>query len=89
VLSVDAVQGRECDLALFFVTRSNPRPSFGFLRQPYRRRINVGLSRARFVLIFIGDAAFERDKPGALQDVLDDLRSHSEECEIRDAYLQP
>ncbi|MFE0030225.1 serine/threonine-protein kinase [[Kitasatospora] papulosa] len=85
VLSVDAVQGRECDLAVFCVTRSNDRSQFGFLGQPYWRRINVALSRARFGLTVIGDAAFCNSKPGALQDVLHYLNGHPEECEIRDA----
>ncbi|MFE2141765.1 AAA domain-containing protein [Streptomyces sp. NPDC059456] len=85
VLSVDAVQGRECDLAVFCVTRSNDRSQFGFLGEPYWRRINVALSRARFGLTVIGDAAFCRSKPGALRDVLEYLHDHPEECEIRDA----
>ncbi|MFF9074523.1 AAA domain-containing protein [Streptomyces sp. NPDC014872] len=87
VLSVDAVQGRECDLAVFSVTRSNARSEFGFLGQSYWRRINVALSRARFGLIVVGDAAFCRSKPGALRDVLDYMGAHPEECEIRNAYL--
>ncbi|MCZ4103042.1 serine/threonine-protein kinase [Streptomyces sp. H39-C1] len=85
VLSVDAVQGRECDLAVFTVTRSNDRSDFGFLGQPYWRRINVALSRARFGLIVVGDAEFCRGKPGALSDVLQYMREHPEECEIREA----
>ncbi|KWT63867.1 hypothetical protein ADL21_00465 [Streptomyces albus subsp. albus] len=87
VLSVDAVQGRECDLAVFSVTRSNTRGRFGFLGQPYWRRINVALSRARYGLVIVGDAGFCRSKPGALRDVLDYMSGHPEECEIRDAYL--
>nr|BFD89239.1 hypothetical protein KitaXyl93_05990 [Kitasatospora sp. Xyl93] len=87
VLSVDAVQGRECDLAVFSVTRSNDRSDFGFLGEPYWRRINVALSRARFGLIVVGDAAFCRSKRGALRDVLDYMSSHPQECEVRDAYL--
>ncbi|MFI5726966.1 AAA domain-containing protein [Streptomyces cyaneofuscatus] len=85
VLSVDAVQGRECDLAVFSVTRSNAQGRFGFLGQPYWRRINVALSRARFGLIIVGDAGFCRSKPGALRDVLDYIGAHPQECEIRDA----
>ncbi|MFF4715039.1 AAA domain-containing protein [Streptomyces eurythermus] len=87
VLSVDAVQGRECDLALFSVTRSNDRGDFGFLGQPYWRRINVALSRARYGLVIVGDAAFCQSKPGALRDVLDYIRAHPEDCEITDADL--
>ncbi|MGW5335552.1 AAA domain-containing protein [Streptomyces bauhiniae] len=87
VLSVDAVQGRECDLVVFSVTRSNISGRFGFLGQPYWRRINVALSRARYGLIIVGDAGFCRSKPGALRDVLDYMSGHPEDCEIRNAYL--
>ena len=87
VLSVDAVQGRECDLAIFSVTRSNEQGQLGFLGQSYWRRINVALSRARFGLTIIGDAPFCGSKPGALRDVLDYMRNHPEECEVRDANL--
>ncbi|MEV5440663.1 AAA domain-containing protein [Streptomyces sp. NPDC052682] len=87
VLSVDAVQGRECDLAVFSVTRSNVHGRFGFLGQPYWRRINVALSRARYGLIIVGDAGFCRSKPGALREVLDYMSGHPEDCEIRDAYV--
>ncbi|MBW8764572.1 MAG: protein kinase [Microbacterium sp.] len=87
VLSVDAVQGRECDLAVFSVTRSNTVGQFGFLGKDYWRRINVALSRARYGLIIVGDAGFCRSKPGALRDVLDYMSGHPEDCEIRDAYV--
>ncbi|MGN3958163.1 AAA domain-containing protein [Streptomyces sp. WAC8370] len=87
VLSVDAVQGRECDLVVFSVTRSNTRGHFGFLGDPYWRRINVALSRARYGLIIVGDAGFCRSKPGALRTVLDYMSGHPEDCEIRDAYI--
>jgi len=87
VLSVDAVQGRECDLAIFSVTRSNDRGDFGFLGQAYWRRINVALSRARFGLIVVGDAAFCRSKPGALREVLDYMAGHPQDCEVRDAHI--
>ncbi|MFI9786086.1 AAA domain-containing protein [Kitasatospora sp. NPDC051984] len=87
VLSVDAVQGRECDLAFFSVTRSNDRADFGFLGEPYWRRINVALSRARYGLVVVGDTAFCQSKPGALRDVLDYIRAHPEDCEITDADL--
>ncbi|MCD7440994.1 protein kinase [Streptomyces lincolnensis] len=86
-LSVDAVQGRECDLVVFSVTRSNRDGRFGFLGEPYWRRINVALSRARYGLIIVGDAGFCRSKPGALRDVLDYMSGHPEDCEILDAYV--
>ncbi|MEU4516233.1 AAA domain-containing protein [Nonomuraea wenchangensis] len=85
VLTVDAVQGRECDLAIFTVTRSNDKGRLGFLSQPYWRRINVALSRARYGLTIIGDARFCRATPGALREVLLYADSHPDDCEVRDA----
>ena len=60
VMSVDAVQGRESDVAIFSVTRSNSRAELGFIGPDYWRRINVALSRARFGLTIVGDAGFIR-----------------------------
>ncbi|WP_371778026.1 AAA domain-containing protein [Streptosporangium subroseum] len=69
VQTVDAVQSRECDLAIFSVTRSDPNGRLGFLGQPYWRRINVALSRARYGLTIVGDSRFCRrasKSPGSL-----------------------
>lgn len=85
VQSVDAVQGREADLAIFSVTRSNRFGDLGFLAQPYRRRINVALSRARFGLTIVGDLRFCESQPGGLRDVGQYMRTKGEDCEIRGA----
>lgn len=85
VLSVDSVQGRESDFAIFSVTRSNPRGSIGFLGEPYWRRVNVALSRAQFGLTIIGDRAFCAALPGGLRDVVDYIASNPDSCEIREA----
>lgn len=85
VESVDAVQGREADLAVFSVTRSNPQGKFGFLGEKYWRRINVALSRARYGLTIIGDADFCRSSPGALQQVVTYIEDHPEDCKISEA----
>lgn len=85
VLSVDAVQGRESDLAFVSVTRSNATGTLGFLGPSYWRRINVALSRARFGLTIIGDAGFIRGTKGALKNVLEHIESHPEDCAIREA----
>lgn len=58
VNSVDAFQGREVDLLLYSVTRSNDAGRLGFLR--LHERLNVALSRGRDSLIIIGDAEFCR-----------------------------
>lgn len=52
--SVDAFQGREVDLLLYSVTRSNERSEIGFLSSV--ARLNVALSRGRDGLIIFGDA---------------------------------
>ena len=60
VNSVDSFQGREKDLVIFSTVRSKYEgieealvQSIGFLRD--KRRMNVGLSRARVGLIIVGD----------------------------------
>jgi len=83
VESVDAVQGRETDLAIFSVTRSNQQGRLGFLGQEYWRRINVALSRARYGLAIIGDANFCRNSPGALRTVLEYMAGHPDTCDLR------
>lgn len=85
VLSVDAVQGREADLALVSVTRSNREGKLGFLGPSYWRRINVALSRARFGLTIIGDAEFIRGTDGALRNVLGHIENHPDACTIMEA----
>lgn len=84
-ISVDAVQGREADFAIFSVTRSNRDGRMGFLGAEYWRRINVALSRARFGLTIIGDAEFIRGTNGALRSVLDYVERHPLDCRLRDA----
>ncbi|MFC4630111.1 AAA domain-containing protein [Promicromonospora alba] len=85
VLSVDAVQGREADLALISLTRSNTQGRLGFLGAEYWRRINVALSRARFGLTIIGDADFIRGTNGSLRNVLEYIESHPNDCVVRAA----
>lgn len=85
VLSVDAVQGREADLAVLSLTRSNVEGRLGFLGSDYWRRINVALSRARFGLTVIGDASFIRGTNGALRNVLEYMESHPKDCIVRAA----
>jgi serine/threonine protein kinase/predicted ATPase len=87
VLSVDAVQGREADFAVFSVTRSNPQGVIGFLGQAHWRRINVAMSRARYGLTIIGDASFASAHPGGLRDVLEYIREHDDDCQILRAAL--
>lgn len=85
VMSVDAVQGREADVAVLSLTRSNAEGRLGFLGADYWRRINVSLSRARYGLTIIGDADFIRGTTGALKSVLEYIENHANDCEVRSA----
>ena len=78
--TVDAFQGREADIAIYSITRSNDRGDLGFLRE--RRRLNVALSRARIGLGVVGDIAFVRSATGynPLTTVLDYMESHGNDC---------
>lgn len=54
VNSVDSFQGRDNEIILFSMTRSNPKGKIGFLRDV--RRLNVAMTRAKSMLIMIGDS---------------------------------
>jgi superfamily I DNA and/or RNA helicase len=80
VNSVDAAQGREADVVVFSVTRSNPSGKFGFLNE--EARANVALSRGRLGLAIIGDSDFTSMKEGPLLKVLQHIKSHPESCSL-------
>lgn len=51
--TVDAFQGRETDIVFYSIVRSNERGNLGFLKDV--RRLNVAFSRARELLVVVGD----------------------------------
>lgn len=51
--TVDAFQGRETDIVFYSVVRSNDAGKLGFLKDI--RRLNVAFSRARELLVVVGD----------------------------------
>ena len=53
--SVDAFQGQERDIMLISLVRSNPNGEIGFLAD--QRRMNVAMTRARHLLVMVGDSA--------------------------------
>lgn len=86
--TIDAFQGRECDLVVFLVTRSNRHGRIGFLRE--RPRLNVALSRARDGLIIVGDDGFIETAAGdnPFHSVLSYIRrAPDEECRLLEAPL--
>jgi serine/threonine protein kinase len=60
--TVDAFQGREADIAVYSVTRSNVEGRLGFLAE--QRRLNVALSRGKLGLVIVGDERFARSARG-------------------------
>ena len=85
VATVDSFQGRECDVVLYSMVRSNAQGNIGFLRD--YRRINVALSRARNLLIIVGDDDTMRNAATGMDEnpfakVLDHIRLHPDECEV-------
>ncbi|WP_343698941.1 AAA domain-containing protein [Caulobacter sp.] len=60
--TVDAFQGRQADVAIYSVTRSNDDGRLGFLKDA--ARLNVALSRGRDALIIVGDKEFCRGVHG-------------------------
>ncbi len=84
IATVDAFQGRECDVILYSVVRSNPQGNIGFLRN--ERRLNVALSRARALLIIVGDAKM-RGRANPFTEVLKYMEMHPEDCRIMPATV--
>jgi hypothetical protein len=85
VNTVDAYQGREMDIIIYSLVRSNPRGNIGFLRDP--RRINVALSRAKELLIIVGDhhtaeTASTRGHDNPFFSVLKHIRQHPDDCTL-------
>jgi len=53
VMTVDSFQGSECDCIILSFVRSNNQHKIGFIHDP--RRLNVALTRAKFLLLAVGD----------------------------------
>ena len=86
--TVDAFQGRQAQIVIFSVTRSNPEQRLGFVRE--RPRLNVALSRAQDVLVVVGDHIFARTARGSreLRRVLAHIDAYPEECILMKARVE-
>ena len=82
--TVDAFQGREADVAIYSVTRSNESDKLGHLRE--NPRLNVALSRGKQYLAIVGDVQFLREASGEnpFKKVIEHLEANPRECCIRD-----
>jgi superfamily I DNA and/or RNA helicase len=83
VNTVDAFQGREADLCIYSVTRSNDKKKIGFQRE--KERLNVALSRARDALVIVGDASLCHEVKGEnpFRIVIDYIRANPDFCLMR------
>ena len=81
--SVDAFQGREVDVLVYSVTRSNKKGKLGFVRLPHR--LNVALSRGRDALVVFGDAEHchrSIEPENAFPKVLEHIARYRDECTL-------
>jgi len=80
--SVDAFQGRQADICIYSVVRSNRDKELGFLREP--PRLNVALSRGKSALVIIGDNYFCRHIRGRnpFRDVIKFIDENEATCEL-------
>ena len=74
--TVDSMQGVETGLVIFSTVRSNPTRTVEFLND--LRRMNVGMTRARFSLIVVGDSeTLSADKEGEWKKYLEYCKDDS------------
>lgn len=80
--SVDAFQGRQADVCIYSVVRSNPANRLGFLKE--KPRLNVALSRGKSALLIVGDQLFCRSARGnnPFRKVLDYFDANDKTCEM-------
>jgi hypothetical protein len=83
VNTVDAFQGSEADVCIYSVVRSNDWGGIGFLREP--PRLNVALSRARDLLLIVGDHDFCATAASIqpMADVVRYIADNCSDCEVR------
>jgi serine/threonine protein kinase len=80
--TVDAFQGKDADICIYSVTRSNDKGRLGFQREV--PRLNVALSRGRDALIIVGDDDFCREvkSENPFRPVLAHIDNNPAECAI-------
>lgn len=83
--TVDAFQGRETDIVIYSVVRSNNENNLGFIGD--HRRLNVALSRAKELLVIVGDLDFVpgarvREGKNPFVPVAEYIKSNNGECLI-------
>ena len=75
VSTVDGFQGREKEIIIISMVRSNPTCTIGFLSN--ERRMNVAVTRAKKLCVLIGDSATV-SKNSFLKSLCDYFREHGQ-----------
>ena len=86
--TVDAFQGRETDIVFYSIVRSNDSGNLGFLKD--MRRLNVAFSRARELLVVVGDhqcaqrrlTVNGQDNP--FVGIIKYIREHEDDCLLKE-----
>lgn len=91
IATIDAFQGRDRDIVLYSTVRSNKDARLGFLKD--RRRLNVALSRARQLLMIVGDVwTLEHGHSGKegnpYQELVRYMQDHPDECLLQDIDME-
>jgi superfamily I DNA and/or RNA helicase len=76
--TVDAFQGREADITIYSITRSNNQGKTGFLRD--ERRLNVAFSRSKLALAIVGDHEFCAKSESKIREVISYIDNHPQDC---------
>ncbi len=87
--TVDAFQGSEKDIIIYSNVRSNKEGKVGFIKQ--QERVNVMFSRAKRLLIIIGDIEFvnsEQIDNNKFPDIIKYIKKHKEKCLIVDYEVE-
>ena len=79
--TVDGYQGREKEVIIVSLVRSNSSASVGFLEES--RRLNVAVTRARRMVVLVGDSATLATDP-AIANLLEFCRSQGAVRELKD-----
>lgn len=85
VNTIDAAQGREADLVIFSVVRSNADNKVGFVNSD--KRANVALSRARRGLVVVGDSVFLSKADSPFRDVLQFIETNPSRASVEEVEL--
>lgn len=87
--TVDAFQGSEKDIIIYSNVRSNKEGKVGFIKQ--QERVNVMFSRAKRLLVIIGDIEFvnsEQIDNNKFPDIIKYIKNHNEKCLIVDYEVE-